>query len=350
MKAVNKHKVIKGKPIAAGIVLGNSRVVLPGETQVVEIAVSDSALGAEINSLELAVKETVNELNDLRDSAIKKMGGPATKIFEAQLMIAQDKEFLGQVKKDIRSEKLNAAFVYNEHIKRATAPLKSSADTYIRQMALDIEAVAGRIISHLSGKTRKDHVIPPNTVLIGKSFTPGEVLSYRRQKVIGFVVAEGGPDSHMGLIARALYLPVVIAKDLKLSKLVSGQQIILDAIDGKIIFAPTTEEISDYQQRRKRMGPALITRIKHLKEIPPKTRDGVEIHVGGNMTLPGPAEEIMAEKNIPIGLYRSEFLYLAGGTFPDEETQFEHYAQVARKFAGSSVVIRTFDLGYDKMS
>ena len=98
------------------------------------------------------------------------------------------------------------------------------------------------------------------------------------------------------------------------------------------------------------MGPALITRIKHLKDIPPKTRDGVEIPVAGNMTLPGPAEEIMAEKNIPIGLYRSEFLYLSGGTFPDEDTQFEHYEQVARKFASSSVVIRTFDLGYDKMS
>ena len=350
MKAVDRHKVIRGKPIAGGIVLGTSRVVLPGETQVTEVAVPDAALAAEIKSLELAVKETVSELDDLRDSAIKKMGGPAAKIFEAQLMIAQDEEFLGQVKKDIKSKKLNAAFIYNEHIKRATAPLKKSADSYIRQMALDIEAVASRIISHLSGKTRKNHIIPPNTVLIGKSFTPGEVLSYRRQKVIGFVVAEGGPDSHMGLIARALYLPVVISKDLNLSKLQSGQPIILDAIEGKVIMAPTAEEISDYQQRRKKMGPALITRIKHLKEIPPKTRDGVEIPVGGNMTLPGPAEEIMAEKNIPIGLYRSEFLYLAKGTFPDEDTQFEHYEQVAKKFAGSSVVIRTFDLGYDKMS
>lgn len=193
MKAVDRHKVIKGRPIAGGIVLGNSRIVLPGETQVVETALPDSALSGEIKSLERAVIETVNELNDLRDSAIKKMGGPATKIFEAQLMIAQDEEFLSQVKEDIKSKKLNAAFIYNEHIKRATAPLKSSADTYIRQMSLDIEAVAGRIISNLSGKARKNHIIPPNTVLIGKSFTPGEVLSYRRQKVIGFVVVEGGP-------------------------------------------------------------------------------------------------------------------------------------------------------------
>jgi len=350
VKAVEQHKVIKGRPIAGGIVLGITRVVLPGESQVVQRAVPISALQSEIKSLERAVKETAIELNDLRDSAIKKVGGPAAKIFEAQLMIAQDREFLSQVKEDIKLQNRNAAFVYNEHIKKATAPLKSSAEAYIRQMALDIEAVASRVISHLSGNTRKDHKIPPNTVLVGKSFTPGEVLSYRRQKVIGFVVAEGGQDSHMALIARALYLPVVIARDLNLSKLVNGQQIIVDAIDGKIVLAPTAQEISDYQQRRKKMGPALITRIKRLKDIPPKTRDGVEIPVGGNMTLPGPAEEIMADKNIPIGLYRSEFLYMAGGTFPDEETQFEHYEQVAKRFAGSYVVIRTFDLGYDKMS
>ena len=350
MKAVDRHKVIKGIPIAGGIVIGNTRIVLPGESQVTQRAVPISSIQSEIKSLEQAVEETANELNDLRDSAIKKMGGPAAKIFEAQLMIAQDREFLSQVKEDIKLQKLNAAFIYNEHIKKATAPLKRSAEVYIRQMALDIEAVAGRVISHLSGSTKKNHKLPPNTVLVGKSFTPGEVLSYRRQKVIGFVVAEGGHDSHMGLIARALYLPVVIAKDLNLSKLVSGQQIIVDAIGGKIVLAPTAQEISDYQQRRKKMGPALMTRIKQLKDIPPKTRDGVEIPVGGNITLPGPAEEIMAERNIPIGLYRSEFLYLAGGTFPDEETQFEHYDKVAKKFAGSSVVIRTFDLGYDKMS
>ncbi len=350
MEVTAKHQVIKGKAIVNGIAIGPARLVWQGDKHIPEVAVTATTANQQIKALEKAVGATAGELRELRDSASKKMGGPVAKIFDAQLMIANDQDFLSKVKNDIKSRRRNAAFIYDDHVKKTTAPLKSSNDAYIRQMAQDIEAVADRIVTHLSGNNKKRLEFEPNTVLVGKTFTPGEVLNYRQQKVAGFVVREGGPNSHMALIARALYLPVVVVPDLTPSQIKTGIDVILDGIEGKVVVNPTKDEIALYQSLKKRLGPALITRIKGLKKIPPETRDGVKVNISANLTLPGPAEDILAECQIPVGLYRSEFMYLANNRFPDEETQYEQYEQVARKFAGTSVTIRTFDLGYDKLS
>ncbi|MGH8015151.1 MAG: putative PEP-binding protein, partial [Candidatus Zixiibacteriota bacterium] len=344
------QQVIKAKVIVSGVAIGPAKLVWPGNKQVSEIQISASRIAEQFKSLDKAVGLTISELKELKSSASKKMAGPVAKIFDAQLLIANDQDFLSKVKDDIKAKKRNAAFIYDEHVRKTTAPLKSSSDAYIRQMAQDIEAVADRIVSHLSGNNKRKEQFPPNSILVGKTFTPGEILSYREQKVVGFIVKEGGQNSHMALIARALYMPVVVIDNLTSTQFKTGTEVILDGIDGKVIISPSKEEISKYQGLKKRLGPALITRIRALKKIPPQTRDGMEVTVSANVTLPGPADDILAASGISVGLYRSEFMYLAGNRFPDEETQFEQYDRIAEKFARTSVVIRTFDLGYDKLS
>ena len=345
-----KHQIIKAKSIVSGIAIGPARGIWPGNKHITETQIPAPKIAAQIKSLEKAVVSTIRELQALKKSASKKMAGPVAKIFDAQLLIANDQEFLKRVKEDINSKKRNAAFIYDDHVRKTTAPLKSSPDAYIRQMAQDIEAVADRIVAHLSGNNKKKSSFTPNSILVGKSFTPGEILNYREQKVAGFIVKEGGPNSHMALIARALFLPVVVINNLTPSQFRTGGNVILDGIEGKVTIGPSKVEIQKYQGLKKRLGPALITRIRALKKIPPETRDGMKVTVCANVTLPGPAEDILAENKISVGLYRSEFMYLAANRFPDEETQFEHYESIAEKFADSSVVIRTFDLGYDKLS
>ena len=342
-----KRKVIQGVPISKGIVLGYARVVLTGEIEIAPIAVPVSRLPAELAALDQAIEQTIAEVRALRDAAGKKIGGPVAKIFDAQLLIASDYEFLKQVKEDILNQHRNAGYVYQAHIQQTTAPLKGSSDPYMRRMAVDIEAVSDKVLTHLSGHEKTDLKLAPNTILVGKAFTPNDIVTYRRRKAIGFLVSQGGEDSHMALIARSLLVPVVLTEDM-LTDIPSNSRIILDAISGEVIIHPTDEDWVKYQKRKRRLGPALITRIRKLQEFPPLTRDGKEVPVAANLTLPGPADDILAEKNIPIGLYRTEFLYMAHNQFPDEQTQFEYYAQIAEKFAHTYVVVRTFDLGYDK--
>ncbi len=345
----DKRKVIHGVPISSGIVLGTAHVVMPGDFRIVDSPVPATRVNREIAALEDAVEKTIAELSEMRKVAVRKIGGPVAKIFDAQLLIAGDYEFLQKVKNEIRSRKRTAASVYNKLVRNATNPLKNSPDHYLRQMAIDIEAVASRVLSHLIGNSvSKDTHLAPNTIVVGRAFTPNDVMAYRELKAVGFIVSRGGADSHMALIARSLMVPVIQTE--QCCKIIpNGSRLIADGTTGDIIINPTPEEWSEYQRRRKRLGPTMIARIRRLPKIPPVTRDGKEMGIGANLSLPGPADDILAERQIPVGLYRTEFLYMAGNKFPDEETQYRTYLRIAEKFAPAPVVLRTFDLGYDKL-
>ncbi|MGD8923204.1 MAG: phosphoenolpyruvate--protein phosphotransferase [Candidatus Zixiibacteriota bacterium] len=343
-----KRKVIKGTGIASGIVLGTARVILPGERKVPEVAVPASSVPDEIGALEHAVSRTVAELTNLRDAAVKKIGGPVAKIFDAQLLIASDFDFLQRVKDNIAENRRNAAFVYNSQVQQSIQPLRRSPDPYLRQMAQDVESVANRVLTFLGSSREEPHArFPADTILVSKSFTPGEILNFRNLKVIGFLVSEGGVNSHMALIARSLMVPVVVAQHIWID-VENDSRVIIDGTNGVAIVNPTATDWNEYQKRKKRQGPALITRIKKLAKIPPETADGQPVNIAANLELPGPVEDILAERKIPVGLYRTEFIYLERDRFPDEDVQYEYYSRIAEKFAPTPVVLRTFDLGSDK--
>ncbi len=343
-----KRKVIKGTGIASGIVLGTARVILPGERKVPEVAIPAASVPNEISALEHAVSRTVAELTNLRDAAVKKIGGPVAKIFDAQLLIASDFDFLQRVKDNIAENKRNAAFVYNSQVQQSVQPLRRSPDLYLRQMAQDVESVADRVLAFLGSSQEKPQArFPADTILVGKSFTPGEILNYRNLKVIGFLVSEGGINSHMALIARSLMVPVVVAQHIWID-VENDSRVIVDGTNGVAVVNPTATDWNEYQKRKKRQGPALITRIKKLAKIPPETADGQPVNIAANLELPGPVEDILAERKIPVGLYRTEFIYLERDRFPDEDVQYEYYSRIAERFAPTPVVLRTFDLGSDK--
>ncbi len=343
------RRLTGGKTISPGIVIGTTRIVVPGETAVAEMPIAAADVRKEIAVLENAIEDTIAEVRELRESAGRKIGGPVAKIFDAQLLIAADNEFLKQVKEQIAAQRRNAGYIYNQLVQQTTLPLKKSPDTYLRQMALDIEAVAHRVLSHLSGFGKSSIKVAPNTILVGKQFTPGDILKFREDKVIGFVISQGGADSHAALIARALLLPLIQIPAAWI-EIPNGARVILDGTSGDVIINPTDTETAHFQKLRRRMGPAAVRRIKKLPSIPPKTADGKAVEIAANLTLPGPADDILAERNIPVGLFRTEFLYLAQNRFPDEEAQYEHYKSIAERFAPADVVIRVFDLGNDKLS
>jgi phosphotransferase system enzyme I (PtsI) len=343
------RKVIRGVSIASGIVLGYARVVLPGDLKIAEIPVPASRVPDEINALQMAVKATIAELNQLREAAGKKIFGPAAKIFDAQLLIASDYEFLKGVEAEIKSSRRNAAFVYNRQVQSTIASLKNSDELYMRQMALDVDAVAERVLEHLIGQDRPDVTFAANTILVGQSFSPGEILMYRQRKAIGFVVNEGARNSHMGLIARALMLPTVRV-DASVMDIPYNAPIIIDGVGGEVIVNPTDDDWSTYQKRRRRLGPAAITRVKRLSKIPPVSHDGHAIEIAANLTIPGPADDVLSDRHISIGLYRTEYLYLVRNRFPDEQEQYQYYKAISDRFAAATVVLRTFDIGYDKLA
>ncbi|MBU0982419.1 MAG: phosphoenolpyruvate--protein phosphotransferase [candidate division Zixibacteria bacterium] len=346
---ITRRKTVMGVAVSAGIVMGRAQVVLPGYTKVAEVPITTSRIKSEQRALDRAVEETVQEIEELRDSAAQRLGAQVASVFEAQLLIASDKSFLDEVKNRIGIFRRNAGFVYNSLVQETTHKLKHSVDPYMQAMGEEIEGVSNRVLSHLSGYRERSTVrFKGDRIMVGKSFTPGEVLSYRNRKAVGFLAGEGGANSHMALIARSLMTPMLIVDDIW-SQVQNNCRIIVDGTDGRAIINPSDEEWSEYQRKKKRQGPALLTRIKKLTKIPPTTSDGRVINVSANLELPGPVDDILAAQKFPVGLYRTEFLYLNSDGFPDEDQQFEYYDRIASKYEDSYVVLRTFDLGSDKV-
>jgi phosphotransferase system enzyme I (PtsI) len=272
-----------------------------------------------------------------------------TKIFDAQLLIANDREFLDQVKTEIGARLRNAGFVYNSLVHQTVLKLGMASDQYMRQMVQEIEAVAKRVLSHLGGYGERSTArLPQDTVLVGRSFNAGEILAYRNRRAVGFLACEGGTNSHAALIARSLMIPMAVAADGG-RDVPDGCRVIVDGTAGVAIINPTDKDWEKYQEKRKSLGPVLVSRIKKIEEIPPKTVDGVAVQIEANLEIPGPVDDILADQKIPVGLFRTEFLYLENEQFPDEDDQYGQYIRIAEKFAGSFVILRTFDLGSDKV-
>jgi phosphoenolpyruvate-protein kinase (PTS system EI component) len=189
----SKRKVIRGIPISSGIALGHTQVVLPGLLDVAEKSIKASEVDQEVAALEKAVEDTAHELRKLRQSASRKIDGSISKVFDAQLLIATDRDFLNQVWDEIAKQQRNAGFIYNLMVRRYTLQLQSANDPYLRQSAQEIQAVAERVLSHLSGVGEKSTSrFDPETVLVAQSFTPGNILDYRQRRVAGFLACEGG--------------------------------------------------------------------------------------------------------------------------------------------------------------
>lgn len=346
---MSKRRVIRGIPISSGIALGHARVVLPGYLDVAERQIPGSKVKAEIEALERAVNDTAAELQELRDSAGRKIGDTISKVFDAELLIATDHAFLARVKKDIETYRRNAGYVYNLAVKRSSHQLSLTQDPYLRRTAQEIEAVGDRVLSHLAGFGEKSTTrFGDDNIVVVKSLSPGDILNYRERKAIGFLATEGGTHSHMALIARSLMLPMVVSPTV-LNRITDGCPLIIDGANGQIIMNPTSEEWSDYQKKRRHHGPAIISRIKKLTELPPLTSDGKPVPIAANLEFPGPADDILASQKIPVGLYRTEFMYLEHAKAPDEIAQFKYYDRIAERFAQSHVTFRTFDIGSDKV-
>jgi len=344
-----KTTILKGTGAAPGIAHGEARVIYSWQQSIEERAIDSARVPDEIARLDLAIEATVIELQKFRKSAGQKIGGPVAKIFDSQLMIASDVEFLKTVKNEIETSLKSAEYIYSMMVEKALMPLRLSRDEYMRQMVFDIEAVSNRVLRYLTGQTNDD--IPAasrDCIFVARNFTPAEVLDLYERKARAIIIAGGSINSHMVLVARSLILPTVIGVSQAHLKIRSGDRLIVDGDSGDIKVNPTDTDWIAIREKAGRLRDLPLSRLRKLPMFPLTTADGVPVSVAANINLPGPLDQIISKHNIGVGLYRTEFMYLQHGGYPPEENQFAVYKTVADQYYPQKVVIRTFDLGSDK--
>ena len=347
----SETRILKGIPASSGVAFGEARVFYAGEQSIVERLIAKEDIPRELERLDQAVEATKKELQKYQKKAGQKLGGPVASIFDSQLMIATDEDFLGKVKDEIKKNRRSAEYSYSMLVEKSMVPLRISKDPYMRQMVYDIEAVSNRIIQNLSGN--RGHQISPairDCIFVGKRFNPGDILNLYERDARAVITTGGSPNSHMALVARSLLMPAVVGVEQAHLQINSGDRVIVDGDQGIITVNPSDEEWDKYRGKENDFRVLPINRLKKLPKFPLKTKDKKEVTVAVNITLPGPLDKTIAGRQIGVGLYRTEFLYIQHGEFPTEDEQYKIYDKVAEQYAPQSVVIRTFDLGSDKFA
>jgi phosphotransferase system enzyme I (PtsI) len=344
-----KERILKGIAVSKGIAQGTVFVYETKEMEVVQTSIPGIYLEREIERFLQALEKTKQELNSIKERINAEIGSDFAQFLDAQVLMLRDREIIATVKKRIKQEKKNAEYVYQQVLDEYAKKLRATKDQYLRERVADICDVRNRVIKNLLGLIHSSVVdVPKGSVLVAHDISPSEAALIDPDNVLGIAIEGGGRTSHTAITARALEIPAVVGVENLTAKIQNGEKVILDGNRGILIKNPTPGRIQFYKSDKKRE----IEYQKMLSpycEMPAKTRDGRQLDISANVEFF--VEYVHAKKYgaMGIGLFRTEFLYLTRRGAPSEEEQFRVYNELAKKMKPDPVIIRTFDLGGDKI-
>ncbi len=348
-RAAMEGKMI-GMPASPGIVIGPVHLLLWEVPEVPNRIVPDEAIPHEVERLRDAIEKAKQRLVQVRERAERHAGPQEAAIFEVQIAILSDSELVLSVEalinQNIGAEKAFDLVLieWRQNFARHSQPM-------IRERVGDLTDVHIRVLSILLGLPDHDPVDLPkgsNAILVTHDLTPSLTVQLDREAISAIATDAGTRTSHVAILARSLGLPAVVGLRDATHRLIGGEEIILDGSSGVVIPHPTPAQMAAYTDRANR-EEADAVELRNLIDAEPITIDGVRITLRANVDLPDEAENAAHSGAEGVGLMRTEFLVVGRATMPDEEEQFNAYRKVVTAFGDKPVVIRTFDIGGDKL-
>src|SRR5438445_11840867 len=340
----------EGAGVSPGIAHGQIHVVRDDLDDVARYRISPSQVTDEIGRFEAALIQTRMQILEMQQRIAESIGAKDAAIFDAHLLVVEDRTLIDEVLRKLETDLCNVEWVFQEVATSYAETLNKIDDPYLRERALDIQDVTKRVIRNLQGKAPKTFLaLSELHILVAHNLTPSDTASMNRAKVLGIATDLGSRTSHAAILARSLNIPAIVGLHDITAKLETGQHLLLDGSDGCLIVDPTPETLARYAEIESRRAK-VTARLKELRETTSTTRDGRHIVLSANIELPADVNAVAANGAEGIGLYRTEFLYLNRTTLPTEDEQYETYRKVAERVRPNPLIIRTFDLGGDKLA
>ncbi len=350
MSSANQEQRFQGLAAAPGIAFGQAYVFTMETDDVPRYHIEPGQITDEIARFETALIQTRVQILEMQQQIAEAIGAKDAGIFDAHLLVVEDQTLIDEVLRKLEAELCNVEFVFQEVAGRYVESLSKIDDPYLRERALDIQDVTRRVIRNLQGKAPRPFLSMDSPhVLIAHNLTPSDTATMNREKVIGLALELGSKTSHTSIMARSLGIPSVVGLHDATEMLASGAEVLIDGYHGLLIFQPNEETLREYRELERRQG-ALTEQLTELRETKSTTRDGRHIVLSANIELPEEVPSVLDNGAEGVGLYRTEFLYLNQRTLPSEEEQLEVYRAVALRLAPHPLIIRTFDLGGDKLA
>jgi phosphoenolpyruvate-protein phosphotransferase (PTS system enzyme I) len=340
----------EGAGVSPGIAHGKIHVVRDDLDDVPRYRIASSQVADEIGRFEAALIQTRMQILEMQQRIAESIGAKDAAIFDAHLLVVEDRTLIDEVLRKLETDLCNVEWVFQEVATRYAETLNKIDDPYLRERALDIQDVTKRVVRNLLGKAPKTFLgLDEPHILIAHNLAPSDTASINRQNVLGIATDLGSRTSHTAIMARSLNIPAIVGLHDITAKLETGQYVLLDGADGLLIVEPTEKTLAHYAEIESKRAK-VVAQLKELRETSSTTRDGRHIVLSANIELPEDVDAVAANGAEGIGLYRTEFLYLNRSTLPTEEEQYKTYRKVAERVRPNPLIIRTFDLGGDKLA
>lgn len=309
---------------------------------------SSKDVETEIRRFERAVRDSLQQISVLMDKVENSLSEEDSAIFHAHLMILEDKSVSRKILAIIKSGD-SAEWAVKEVIMRYISAFAKIEDPYLRERAMDMKDIGRRMIANLLGT----HILvdqmdlPENSIIVAEDITPSQMVSFNMDRVVGFILAKGGKTAHVSLLAKSFDIPALVGVGKEIRKIKEHDQVILDCDHSLALSNPAPEILNEYEKILKH-NKEEFHEIEELKNLPAVTTDGHEIKLLSNVGLLADLRRMNTFGSAGVGLYRTEFYFLALNHLPTEEEQTTFYTGVLKQMEGRTTTIRTLDVGGDK--
>jgi phosphotransferase system enzyme I (PtsI) len=336
--------IIRGKVLYEGIAIGRISYFEHTFQEIKPNKITDPSI--EFSKFEIAKTKAIEELTELYEKARIDVGEDHAMIFDIHRMLMEDEDFISAIEDKIKTQYLNAGYAVFKTGEDFADSFAAMEDEYMQERAIDIKDIVKRILSILDGKKNAGS-IEDMSIILSQELTPSETIQLDRKKILGFATKYGSASSHTAILARAKNIPAVSGIDI--SKEWDGKTAILDGYEGALYIEPSDSILKEKQKRQKQERDKR-ERLFALKGKENISKCGKKIEIFANINDLSEVDEAVENDAGGIGLLRSEFLYLAKEALPTEEELFNAYKTVAEKMGEKKVIIRTLDIGADKLT
>ena len=341
---------LQGIAVSPGVAIGEALVMDTEGFRIPRRFVARDAVDNELERLQKAIDAAAAEIQANRETVDRELGGEYAAIFDAHRQMLTDPKLRVELEGLIREQKYSPEYAVSRALRRYIKVFQGLSGGNFAERASDIFDVEKRLLRNLLGRRREElSSVTSPIVVLAHDLTPSETANLDRNFVRGFVTEVGGPGSHTAIVAEGMEIPAVVGVGAFMTDVSGGDLIIIDGHQGIVILQPDEETVARYRHEVEQHR-TLAARLETLRDLPAQTEDGVRIDLMGNIEFPYEVDHCVERGADGIGLYRTEFLYLSADVEPTEVTHFEAYSRVIKAMGNRPVVIRTLDLGADKLA
>jgi phosphoenolpyruvate-protein phosphotransferase (PTS system enzyme I) len=350
-------KELVGIGVSHGIAIGRVHLLAPSELEVRRYHIERGQVLHEVARLNNAFSLVRAELDQLRSDVAVDAPTEVSAFLDLHRMILGDSLLCDAPRDLVRTKLINAEWALTTQLEEVCRQFESIEDEYFRERSQDVRQVVERVLRHLAGGKPVAAPLPPpvdgaeRIVLVAHDLAPADMLVLKDRPealLAAFVTELGGPTSHTAILARSLGLPAILGVANARAAVAEGDLVIIDADAGRVLIKPDSADLQRYRNSLREQSERRI-QLGRLRGRIARTTDGIAIEMLANIEAPEDARDALEAGADGIGLFRSEFLFMNRADLPTEDEQYEAYARAARIMKGKPVVIRTLDIGADKV-